>query len=136
MITASDARNVTDKRLAEMESHLTKIYSRAYDELRIRWDEVLRPLDDEIEKYRRQIDAAENNAERIKAKKKYASAVKSKTLMNSRFRDVEASISEQLAHVNETALSYINGELPEVYALNYNGTGRGIEGEIQGFTFD
>ena len=136
MIMASDARNATDKRLAEMESHLTKIYSRANDELRIRWDDVLRPLDEEIEKYRRQIDAAENNAERIKAKKKYASAVKSKTLMNSRFRDVAASISEQLAHVNETALSYINGELPEVYAINYNDTGRGIEGEIQGFAFD
>lgn len=136
MIMASDARNATDKRLAEMESHLTKIYSRAYDELRIRWDEVLRPLDEEIEKYRRQIDAAENNAERINAKKKYASALKSKTLMDSRFRDVEASISEQLAHINETALSYINGELPDVYALNYNDTGRGIEGEVQGFTFD
>ena len=35
-----------------------------------------------------------------------------------------------------TALSYSNGEVPEVYALNYNDTGRGIEGEIRGFAFD
>ena len=59
---ADKAHRLTDEKLAEMEVHLTKIYSRAYDELRIRWNEVLRPLDEEIEKYRRQIDAAENNA--------------------------------------------------------------------------
>lgn len=139
MITADRSRAETDKVLAELELRLKEIYTRAYDTLRSRWDEYLLSLDDEIEKYRLERENAKGK-ELIEAQKKYASAVQKKTILDGRFRDLAATISENLANANKTALAYINGELPEVYALNYNGMGTLLVDEANlyhvGYTFD
>ena len=54
--------------------------------------------------------------------------------MDKRYRELTRQTAEQLAHVNETATAYINKNLPEVYAINYNATGEAFDG-IGGYSF-
>ena len=54
--------------------------------------------------------------------------------MDKRYRELTQQTAEQLAHVNETATAYINNNLPEVYAINYNATGKAFNG-IGGYSF-
>jgi hypothetical protein len=42
--------------------------------------------------------------------------------------------AKQLLNVNQTALAYVNGELPEVYALNYNAIAGSVDG-VGGYSF-
>ena len=42
--------------------------------------------------------------------------------------------AKQLLNVNQTALAYVNGELPEVYALNYNALSGSVDG-VGGYSF-
>lgn len=140
MITADSSRRATDARLRQLEGELTEIYTRAYDTLRVRWDDYLLPLNDEIEKYRLDMVGETDKDKKEKARKKYAQALKDKTVLDQRFRDVAANLTENLANVNKIALSYINGELPEVYSLNYNDMGTLIVADANtfhtGFSFD
>ena len=42
--------------------------------------------------------------------------------------------AKQLLNVNQTAIAYINGELPEVYAMNYNAIENAVDG-VGGYSF-
>jgi SPP1 gp7 family putative phage head morphogenesis protein len=42
--------------------------------------------------------------------------------------------AKQLLSVNQAALAYVNGELPEVYALNYNALAGSVDG-VGGYSF-
>lgn len=141
MIIGESSRRKTDERLREMEEHLTGIYTRAYKTLRVRWDEYLLPLDKEIERLRLDVKNATDKEEKKEARKQYAQAVKNRTVRDQHFRDMAANLTENLANVNKTALSYINGELPDVYAINYNDMGSLVVEDANsvfhtGFSFD
>jgi SPP1 gp7 family putative phage head morphogenesis protein len=42
--------------------------------------------------------------------------------------------AKQLLNVNQTALAYVNGELPEVYSINYNALAGSVDG-VGGYSF-
>lgn len=124
MITGEKSRRETDRRLAEMEAHLTAIYSRASKE-----------LDEKVLKYFARFEAADaRKAAEVAAGKldpeEYAGWRKKKILYGEQYKKFQESVTNQLAHVNETALAYINGEMPEVYVLNYNDMGTLAVNEI------
>ena len=51
-----------------------------------------------------------------------------------RFTEMKEQCAKQLLNVNQTALAYVNGELPEVYALNYNAIAGSVDG-VGGYSF-
>ena len=51
-----------------------------------------------------------------------------------RFTEMKEQCAKQLLNVNQTALAYVNGELPEVYALNYNALAGSVDG-VGGYSF-
>jgi hypothetical protein len=51
-----------------------------------------------------------------------------------RFTEMKEQCAKQLLNVNQTALAYVNGELPEVYALNYNAFAGSVNG-VGGYSF-
>ena len=51
-----------------------------------------------------------------------------------RFTEMKEQCAKQLLNVNQTALAYVNGELPEVYALNYNALAGAVDG-VGGYSF-
>ena len=59
---------------------------------------------------------------------------KGKVMYGKRFMEMKEQCAEQLLNVNQTAIAYINGELPEVYAINYNALESSVDG-VGGYSF-
>ena len=134
---ADEAHRLTDKKLEEMEKRLSAIYSRAEKEIGERWKEYLVEAQEEIDELQKAYDLAKkggNQKEIRKAGRKLSQAKRERTLMNKRFKALTERTAAELANVNKTALAYINGELPEVYAINYNALETTVDG-IGGYSF-
>lgn len=125
---ADNAHGWTDKKLEEMEERLSAIYSRAMDEVQEKAEEYFSQFAAEDEKKRRLVkDGKISQAE-------YDKWRKAEIMRGTRFSELKAQLAEQLLHVNETALAYINGELPEVYSVNYNALAGSVDG-VGGYSF-
>lgn len=108
MIT-DKARQVTDKKLSQLERKIAKTYNQAREELTKTWAE-----------YMEQGDAHLSALYASGDKKAYQSALKEYTLTNQHYKEMVEATTFKLANVNKTALAYAKGELPEIYAINYN----------------
>ena len=134
---ADKAHLATDELLDKMERRLRAIYTRASREIGEAWKAYLQEAGAEISDLQRQYQEAKaaNDTELARQLgKKLQKAKRERTLMDERYRELTQQTAEQLAHVNETATAYINNNLPEVYAINYNATGEAFNG-IGGYSF-
>ena len=131
------AHLATDELLDKMERRLRAIYTRASREIGEAWKAYLKEAGTEIADLQRQYQEAKaaNDTELTRQiGKSLQKAKRERTLMDKRYRELTRQTAEQLAHVNETATAYINNNLPEVYAMNYNATGEAFNG-IGGYSF-
>lgn len=131
------AHLATDELLDKMERRLRAIYTRASREIGEAWEAYLREAGTEIADLQRQYQEAKvANDDKLTRQlgKSLQKAKRERTLMDKRYRELTRQTAEQLAHVNETATAYINNNLPEVYAMNYNATGEAFNG-IGGYSF-
>ena len=134
---ADTAHVKTDLKLEEMAKRLSAIYSKAEKEIGERWKKYLAEAQAEIDELQKAYDIAKKggDAKEIrKAGKKLASAKRDRTLMDKRFKDLTEATAAQLANVNKTALAYVNGQLPEVYSINYNALEQSVNG-VGGYSF-
>ena len=134
---ADKEHRLTDKKLEEMERHLSAIYSRANKEIGEEWTKYLEKSTKEIDELQKAYDKAKKSGdfkEANKINKKLQKAKKEQTLKNRHFKEIEENTAKELANVNKTSLAYINGELPEVYALNYNALKSEVDG-VGGYAF-
>ena len=131
------AHLATDELLSKMERRLRAIYTRASREIGEAWEAYLREAGMEIADLQKQYQEAKaaNDTELARQLgKSLQKAKRERTLTDKRYRELTRQTAEQLAHVNETATAYINNNLPEVYAMNYNATGEAFNG-IGGYSF-
>ena len=131
------AHLATDELLGKMERRLRAIYTRASREIGEAWEAYLREAGTEIADLQKQYQEAKKANDTELARqlgKSLQKAKRERTLMDERYRELTRQTAEQLAHVNETATAYINNNLPEVYAMNYNATGEAFNG-IGGYSF-
>lgn len=134
---ADAVHRLTDEKLEEMEKRLSAIYSRAEKEIGERWKEYLAEAQAEIDELQKAYELAKKSGdakEIQKAGKKLSSAKRERTLMDKRFKALTETTAAQLANVNKTALAYVNGQLPEVYSINYNALSPSVDG-VGGYTF-
>lgn len=134
---ADKAHRLTDEKLEEMEKRLSAIYSRANKEIGERWKEYLVESQAEIDELQKAYELAKKGGDAKEIKKAgiaLSRAKKDRTLMDSRFKALTETTAAQLANVNKTALAYINGELPEVYSINYNALSQSVDG-VGGYSF-
>ena len=127
----------TDQKLEEMEKRLSAIYSRAEKEIGERWKEYLVESQAEIDELQKAYELAKKGGDAKEIRKAgiaLSRAKKDRTLMDSRFKALTETTAAQLANVNKTALAYINGELPEVYSVNYNALKQSVDG-VGGYSF-
>ena len=66
------------------------------------------------------------------AKAAYERAVRNVTLNNDRYKALVNETSAKMSHVNEVAVQYVNGNMAEIYTLNYNAF---ADQKISGYTF-
>ena len=131
------AHLATDELLDKMERRLRAIYTRASREIGEAWKAYLKEAGTEIADLQRQYQEAKKANDTELARqlgKSLQKAKRERTLMDERYRELTRQTAEQLAHVNKTATAYINNNLPEVYAMNYNATGEAFDG-IGGYSF-
>ena len=123
------AHKATDKRLEAMERELAAIYR-----------EAQKGISDKAAAY---FDQFIKLAEKKKAlvadgklsEDEYLKWRKNKILYSKRFVTLQGQITGELARVNQTAAAYINDQLPDVYALNYNYVGKGVQRAVKGYSF-
>ena len=125
---ADKAHRLTDEKLEEMEKRLSAIYSRAETEIQ-------KTADEYFSKFAKQDEAKRKLLEQGKiTEDEYKKWRKGKVMYGKRFTEMKEQCAKQLLNVNRTALAYVNGELPEVYALNYNALAGSVDG-VGGYSF-
>lgn len=120
------ARERTDKELVKMEERITEIYQKSAHDLYKKWDAYMERAEKRIEGHENALRAALDSGDKdsiAKAKKALETAKTNVTLRDKYYRDMLDSVTDQLAKTNETALEYINGQMPKIYAWNYNEAG-------------
>ena len=125
---ADKAHILTDKKLEEMEKRLSAIYSTAQKDIQKKADEYFDKFKKDDAKKRDLVKQGKLTDEEYKKWRQ------GKIMYGKRFTAMKEDISKQLLNVNQTATAYINGELPEVYALNYNALADTVDG-VGGYSF-
>ena len=125
---ADKAHRLTDEKLEEMEKRLSAIYSRAEKE-------ITKTAEDYFSKFAAQDEKKRKLLEQGKiTEDEYKKWRKGKVMYGKRFTEMKEQCAKQLLNVNQTALAYVNGELPEVYAINYNALAGSVDG-VGGYSF-
>lgn len=122
------AHILTDKKLEEMEKHLSAIYSEAEKDIQKKADEYFDKFKKADEEKRKLVKQGKLTDEEYKKWRQ------GKIMYGKRFTAMKEDVAKQLLNVNQTATAYINGELPEVYALNYNALADAVDG-VGGYSF-
>lgn len=116
---ADEAREYTDEQLAEMEKELSRIYRRSRKELTEEWDQYMRRAAEQVSVLWLAYQNAPDPDARADALKRYQDAVQNQTLRNRWYRDMVNNTTRRLAEVNQIAADYVNGQLPDIYRVNY-----------------
>ena len=125
---ADIAHTKTDQKLEEMEKRLSAIYSRAEKEIQKTADEYFSRFAKQDEAKRKLLDQGKITEDEYKKWRK------GKVMYGKRFAEMKEQCAKQLLNVNQTALAYVNGELPEVYAINYKALAGSVDG-VGGYSF-
>ena len=113
------ARQWTDEQLKEIENYIRQIYQQAQREITEKMEDYMRRSEARLaELYSAYINAPADQKEA--AKQKYQKALQNATLQNKHFKAIRDEATARLANVNSMAISYLNGQLPPIYTLNYN----------------
>lgn len=129
----------TDAMIDEMEKHLQTIYKTAQKEMQDKWDKYMQDVEKETASLQAALDEAvkSGDAEAIKkAQTKLKNAKYEALQSNKYYKDMVKEMSQQYTHANETAVRYINDQMADVYALNYNATGKKIADMQSGYSFN
>ena len=125
---ADKSHILTDQKLEEIEKRLSAIYSRAEKEIQ-------KTADEYFARFAKQDEAKRKLLEQGKiTEDEYKKWRKGKVMYSKRFTEMKEQCAKQLLNVNQTALAYVNGELPEVYAINYNALASSVDG-VGGYSF-
>lgn len=133
------AHRLTDKTLAQMERHLMGIYNRAKKEVGASWVAHFREADSELSALKKAYAEAKQAGDKAAIKKtgkKLGMAKRDWTLKNRHFQNLTDQLAKDISHINEQAAAYINGKLPDVYALNYNAVADGVSSAVKGYSFE
>ena len=125
---ADKAHRLTDEKLEEMEKRLSAIYSRAEKEIQKTADDYFSKFSAEDAKKRKLVEDGKMT------EGEYTKWRKGKVMYGKRFTAMKEDVAKQLLNVNQTALAYVNGELPEVYSTNYNALAGSVDG-VGGYSF-
>ena len=125
---ADKAHRLTDEKLEEMEKRLSAIYSRADKEITKKYNDLLQKIAIQDRQKRESVEAGKISEDEYKKWRK------KKLLYEKQAKERANEIAAELSRVNEMAIAYVNGKLPEIYGLNYNALEDAVS-EIKGYSF-
>ena len=110
-------------RLTKVERHIEKEYKRAAKGVVQKWQDYMTKANAEIAELEKQYQDAKASGDKKLIKKigiRLSQEKRKRTLQNAYYQQLVDGIAKQIAHVNEMAVAYINGQLPPVYLDNFN----------------
>lgn len=113
-----------------LEERLREIYAKASKELVDKANSYFARFD-RMDKKKRALLAQGKITEQ-----EYKRWLHNRIMEGKRWTEFQQSVAETMYHANEVAASYMNHELPQVYAQNFNEVGKDAERAIKGFSFD
>lgn len=126
----------TDKKLVAMEKRLTRIYSRAQSEIGSKWAAYVNSYKERAKPIYEAMQAATTPEEKKKAQDEFSRYINNVIRDDQRYKDLTEQYAVSLTNVSKTAQAYINEQLPEIYAINYNEVGKQIKSQVKGYSFD
>ncbi len=127
---ADIAHELTDRELEKMERHLSAIYARAEKELDEKAEAYFKRFE-ELDTKKRELVETGKMTER-----EYRQWRRNKMMTGKHWTTLKEQTAQELLQANRTAVEYINGKLPTIYALNYNRTAEGVSAAVQGYSFE
>lgn len=127
------AREKTDKILQEMEDYLTEFYRQSEKEIRIKWDAYMVEQAKKIKDLQEEYEKAKESGDKDEIRKlgiKLSREKQRLTIQNRYYKEMVEEVTNQIAHVNETAIAYVNSEIPNIYVINSNGAKEHIREKI------
>lgn len=116
---ADEAREWTDEELASLERRIRTLYEDAQASLTAQWYKYMAKQREALKTlYSAYLGASpEDKAAALEA---YQRKVRWVTIMDRRYREMTREFAEKLANINQTAISYANGVIPQIYLRNFN----------------
>lgn len=115
------AHRASNAELRRIEKRLRQIYSRAEKELQEKADEYFSRFASLDAKKKALVEAGKIT------ESEYRNWRRAQLMIGQHWREMQEAVAVELYRTNETALRYINGRLPNVYAANYNFSAREIQ---------
>lgn len=113
-----------------IEARLAKVYASASKELKKKADAY-------FERFKRLDDQKREMVEKgTLSEKEYQQWRKNRIMEGKRWHDMQEQMAQTMTNANKVAASYINRELPPLYAQNFNAVGKGAEHALSGYSFD
>lgn len=132
---ADRARKLTDKELNKLEREIYELYATSQAEMSEKWRKYMQSHKKSLDKLYNDLQEAKRSGDKdaiSAAQEKYERAVKNVTLNDNRYKAMINETTAKIANVNQTALDYVNNEMPKVYTLNYNAF---ADEKINGYAF-
>lgn len=130
---ADKAHLLTDKKLEQMEKHLSAIYSVSHKKIQSKMLKFAKGIDGKASELLKAIKEAKTETEEKAAKNAYLQYFKKEVAKSKAFKDLSAEIALDLFNTNTEASAYINSQTPEIYALNYNWINQQLAKDIPDF---
>ena len=119
-----------DARMKRLGKRLHRIYAQASEELTEKVNSFFADFERLDKEKRALVDAKKlTEAEYLKWRK-------NKLLMSQKYKDLRDTMVTRMTEANKIAAEYMNGELPAVYAHNFNQVVGDVTSQIKGFSFD
>lgn len=115
--------------MSRMEKKVSSIYKRAQGELEERTKSFFEEFDKADRAMLKKLEAKEITE---KAYKKWR---KDEMLTGKHWQDLKKVVADEMLNATKTANAYINGQLPQIYSLNYNALKDSVTG-IKGYSFE
>lgn len=115
--------------MEEMEKHLSEIYGRAQKEIEKKTADFWNDFDRKDAAQKKLLDAGKISDEQ------YKSWRQGQMMAGKHWEEMTKTVSAEMLNADKTAAAYVNGKLPEIYALNYNQLKDATSG-IKGYSFE
>lgn len=120
----------TDPIVDKMEKQIKTIYRKAEKEIDGKWRKYLDDMQLRILKKQSELNDG------LITQEEFETYVRNQWLIAERWESMCDTIAETYTHANERALAYVNDQMPNVYAVNYNQIQWDIAEQEAGYSFN
>lgn len=132
---ADRAHELTDKEIAKIQRHIAGIYRAAQKDVSVELRAYANTIREKADKLLQAINDATGENTRKAAENAYKRFYLVDVKKDKRFIKAAQKSSERLYEANKDAAQYINTKTAHIYTINYNQIGRGLQRDLDGYSF-